>query len=343
MPGSSPGRFSGFLIISGVLITATAISAGWLVGAFFEHHVRAHEQEQLAEIVQSQAVHHLSAGVFQYAEDPASVLTFQTFLEGLPGVFRIKAFDARGTIVWSNEPRLIGRTFRDNPDLARALGGKTTKAITPPTKSEHVHEGGTPYFGEVYVPITFSGHVPIAGVIEAYKDMTAVMTGVHRTQLHIWMVTGAMGVFLYAGLALIVRRALLNELRAIQRLEAQNQDLVEMDQHLEETNRALQEAQAELVEKERLAAVGEVVVSLHHAILNPLTGVLGALLALGSENTSACEKVRALSDAEGEIRKIERLIRKLPDLQQAKGVPYVGTTKMLDLAGALGGESYREV
>ena len=115
------------------------------------------------------------------------------------------------------------------------------------------------------------------------------------------------------------------------RLEESHAALLAKTEELEETNRALREAQARLVEKERLAAVGEVVVGLHHAILNPLTGILGVLQVLKPEGVAQSERVEALAQAEVEIRKIEELIRRLPALRRAAGTPYVGGTSMLDL------------
>jgi len=108
-------------------------------------------------------------------------------------------------------------------------------------------------------------------------------------------------------------------------------DMVEMEERLKQTNRALLDAQAQLVEQERLAVVGQLVVGLHHAILNPLTGILGTLQVLKAETAGKPEQAAAIAEAEGEIRKIERLVRRLPDLQRTDGTPYVGRLTMLDL------------
>lgn len=85
------------------------------------------------------------------------------------------------------------------------------------------------------------------------------------------------------------------------------------------------------MEKERLAAVGQSVVGLHHAILNPLAGVLGTLQVLKDGALAPAAKAVALARAEAEIRKIEQLIRRLPALHRAAGSAYVGNITMLDL------------
>jgi signal transduction histidine kinase len=132
------------------------------------------------------------------------------------------------------------------------------------------------------------------------------------------------GLFLYLALAWVVWRASINEAAAIGELEERNREL-------ERTNDALHEAQARLVEKERLAAVGQLAVGLHHAILNPLAGLLGALRLLEQGGLTASATAQTFEDAEAEIRKIEGLVRRLPGLRRTTSTPYVGGTTMLDL------------
>jgi PAS domain S-box-containing protein len=102
-------------------------------------------------------------------------------------------------------------------------------------------------------------------------------------------------------------------------------------QELQRANEALRDAQARLVEKERLAAAGQVVVGLHHEILNPLTGILGALQVLKQDGIAQPERALASAEAEAEIRKIEQVIRRLPTLRRTAGTAYVGGMTMLDL------------
>jgi len=580
-----PGRFRGFLLLSAVLIAAVVVTAGMVVGSFFERHVMAQEEAQAAEIVRNQAHQHLIARDFDLAEDSAleRQKNFEAFLEGLPGVFRLKAFHPTGRIVWSNEPRLIGMRFPDNTYVQSALSGRVTTVLGKPSRTEHVFERNHRYIAEVYVPVGFPGLAGVIGVVETYKDMTATVRDIQNTQWIIWAVSGGIGLFLYVALGLLAWNASAGERRAIGRLERQNReltllqqfaqsmlrpvdlgqvaaavvksagaglgfsraalyrvegnegltllaeyppgssgaapaadlvadalaarapllragtiaaalftpkesthlfvgersqseadpgpaairpleimlqeasialgsselfteireaherlaaimasvtdqmvildremrvvwtnpataaevggsavglacfelmggtpetcqacpavrtfesgtvargmrartcpdgktkyldlitvplrdasgrvhqvlevarditDMVEMEERLKQANQALVDAQAQLVERERLAAVGQLVVGLHHAILNPLTGILGTLQVLKAETAGKPEQAMAIAEAEGEIRKIERLVRRLPDLQRAGGTPYVGRLTMLDL------------
>jgi PAS domain S-box-containing protein len=610
----SPGRFGIFLAVSALLIGAVVVFAGAAVGRFFEHHVLDREEAHTARIVQNQALQHLTADDFAAPLTDDARRRFQDLLEGLPGVFRLKVFDPAGRIVWSDEPRLIGRSFADNPYVAQARAGRVVTVLEPPRRAEHVYERGRGWVAEAYVPVTLPGAPGPAGVIETYTDMTATMAAIRSTQRTIWTVAGGLGTLLYLALALVVWNASESERRAIARLEAQNRELrliqrftnsvlapldlqtlaagvvtsageglglaraalyrvgtggspeplatwpasaphptppgdlvaealaarrplvrgttavlpvpireradhlfvadfarppaasapppglrtleimlseaaialanvelftaireaherlaailagvadrmlivdrdmrvvwtnpaalagceaaadpvgmpcfeafgvapeacqgcpavrafesgrvergvrvqrlrggearyldlvaaplrdasgavhqvlevarditelVQMEERLkesaarleeshrevlakaeqlEQTNQALREAQARLVERERLAAAGEVVVGLHHAILNPLTGILGALQVLKQEATVAADTREAIAAAEAEIRRIEQIVRSLPSLRRAAGTPYVGSTTMLDLERAFGEE-----
>lgn len=444
-PGSAPSRrpfmsrFQGFLLVSGILIAVVVAAAGFAVGRFFEQHLLAEEAEQTAEVVQNQSRQHLVHGDFASTGQLTSGKGFEALLEGLPRVFRIKAFDRDGRIVWSNEPRLIGLQFPDNPYLARALQGHVTTVLEAPRRAEHVYEHERRLVAEAYVPVVLGGDDRPIGVIESYKDMTAVGQEIRHNQRIIWTFAAATGLFLYVALAVVVWRASASELRALRALEQAHErlaailagiadrmvivdrdmrvvwlnavgtgeigggigrpcfevmgaepaiceqcpavrtfrsggvergvraergtdgriryldlvtaplrdgsgqihqvlelardvtELVEMEERLKTANQALLEAQARLVEKERLAAVGAVVVGLHHAILNPLTGILGALQILRDPALDAGAKARALAEAEAEVRKVEQIIRRLPDIERADVTAYVGGTTMLDL------------
>lgn len=582
-PGSASSRrpfmsrFQGFLLVSGILIAVVVAAAGFAVGRFFEQHLLADEADQTAEVVQNQSRQHLVPEDFTLTGPGGRGERFEALLEGLPRVFRIKAFDREGRIVWSNEPRLIGLQFPDNSYLTRALQGHVTTVLEAPRRSEHVYERERRFVAEAYVPVVLAGDDRAVGVIESYKDMTAVVEEIRHNQRIIWTFAGATGLFLYVALAVVVWRASASELRAIRELERRNSDLtllqrftrsvmqpldlgevaatvvesagsglglrraalcradgqavsalaawprgavmpaalamraaenrartieghavalplltrqatphvfvaeftqrpaegeaalrtleimldeaaialsnarmvteireaherlaailagiadrmvivdrdmrvvwlntvgareigggigrpcfelmgaepgiceqcpavrtfrsggvergvraecgtdgrtryldlvtaplrdasgeihqvlevardvtdlVEMEERLKSANQALLDAQAKLVEKERLAAVGAVVVGLHHAILNPLTGILGALQIMRDPALDAGAKARALAEAEAEVRKVEQIIRRLPDIERADVTAYVGGTTMLDL------------
>lgn len=573
-------RFHAYLALSAALIGAVALLSALTVGRFFQSRVLAHEEEHTAQVVQSQAMQHLTVAEFAPLLTGEQKALFETFFAGLPGIFRVKAFDTSGRVVWSNEPRLVGLRFPDNTYLSTALAGRVITVLEPPKRSEHVYERAKPWVAEAYVPVTLPGRTDVVGVIETYKDMTEVMAGIGRVQRRIASVALGLGALLWGALAVVVWRASVHERRAIERLEDQNRELtllqqftrtiltpldlggtangvvesagsglglrtaalyrvlpshrlvplatwpagttieppaedlvaavlaerrdvirgaaiaapmaspegvvrvfvatlahpvsdadrptlrvleimlneaaialantelfteirraherlaailagiadrmviIDRDMRITWTNAAsaadgsdagrlgrrcyevfgvdaeacdgcpakrafesgrvergmrverlpggdarhldlvaaplrdaagrvhqvlevardiselvgmeeqLREAQARLVEQERLAAVGEVVVGLHHAILNPLTGILGALTVLKQEPNLGVRTLALVAEAEAEIRKVEELVRRLPSLRRAEGTVYVAGTRMLDVERA---------
>lgn len=117
------GRFEWYLVVSALLIGALVGVSGVVVGGFFEAQVLSHEEEHTAQVVRAQAREHLSPNEFVFPLDSAQQTILGTFFADLTGVFRVKVYDRRGRIVWSNEPRLAGLTFPDNPHFRRALAG----------------------------------------------------------------------------------------------------------------------------------------------------------------------------------------------------------------------------
>jgi len=73
------------------------------------------------------------------------------------------------------------------------------------------------------------------------------------------------------------------------------------------------------------------VVALHHSILNPLSGILGALHVLKDDCLPAETKGDLLAQAEAEVRRIEDVVRDLHFPAASRLVPYVGGEMMLDL------------
>lgn len=190
-------RFHVFLIVSALLIGGVVVAAGLAVDALFERHVLDEEAAQTVEMVQNQAAQHLTAAAFTDAAELSA--QFHNFFEGLPRIFRVKAFAPAARIVWSNEPRLIGQRFGDNRNLARALAGQTTTVVEPPRQSEHVFEQTRAHVAEAYVPIAFGAAGPVVGVVETYKDVSVVMVGVARVKRRIWIMAGSAGALQGAG------------------------------------------------------------------------------------------------------------------------------------------------
>ncbi|HYL79353.1 MAG TPA: ATP-binding protein, partial [Candidatus Acidoferrum sp.] len=189
----------------------------------------------------------------------------------MPEIVRVKIYDTSTAVIWSDEARLQGERFLDNPQLVRALSGQTTVNLeTEELKSENVYERNEfAQLVEVYVPIVFPGASRVVGVVETYKTPGQVFASIRKGQLTVIGTALLGGIFLYLSLFWVVRRA-------GRRIEEQHAALEQRTRELISANEELRGVQAQLLEAERLAAIGEVVTAVAHGIRNPLANIRAA-------------------------------------------------------------------
>jgi signal transduction histidine kinase len=111
------------------------------------------------------------------------------------------------------------------------------------------------------------------------------------------------------------------------------QQLDQKNKALLQTIEQLKAAQKELVEKERLAAIGEIVVTVNHEINNPLTSIIGlAEIMKLSCSTMSTEKTReALQGILKEAYRIQRVTHQLRELDSSESQVYCGDQRMIKL------------
>lgn len=94
---------------------------------------------------------------------------------------------------------------------------------------------------------------------------------------------------------------------------------------------ALADAERELVGKERLAAIGEMAVALHHEINNPLTAALAEVdLALEERGLPAATR-EGLTTAREALLRIRDTVQRAVDLKRSDPVPYLADRQMIPL------------
>lgn len=98
---------------------------------------------------------------------------------------------------------------------------------------------------------------------------------------------------------------------------------------------ALAAAEGELVRAERLAAIGEMTVTLHHEINNPLMSAAAMMdLLMHDHATFTPEQQESLQEVARALDRIRHIVRRVGTLQQAPTRTYVGGTRMVDLDAA---------
>ncbi|MCX9084541.1 MAG: HAMP domain-containing sensor histidine kinase [Candidatus Methanoperedens sp.] len=123
-------------------------------------------------------------------------------------IIRIKMFNTMGTIIYSDEDELIGKTFNDNDELNEALEGSIEVEINRELdKEENVYERQD-YSGlmEIYVPIK-NDLGEIDGVIELYQILDNTDNAITDLQFTVAIIIFLGLSILYFALIWIVRDA----------------------------------------------------------------------------------------------------------------------------------------
>jgi signal transduction histidine kinase len=191
---------------------------------------------------------------------------------------RVKLWAPDGTIIYSDEERLIGERFPSSEDRIAAFAGETSAGEPALSLPENEHEQGLGSLREFYVPVTLEDG-SVTAVFEIYEDVTEIDTTVQSTRQTVWT-SIAIGLAVYLGLlgSITVANARIITRRAVE-AEGLAQDVVRAR------------------EDERKRIVG----ALHDDIGQPLYRVLYGV-----------QGARALADDEtldGELARLEDLLR----------------------------------
>ncbi len=108
-------------------------------------------------------------------------------------------------------------------------------------------------------------------------------------------------------------------------------DVVQMAEQIERQNKELLETRDRLVKAERLAAIGQIGLTIRHEINNPLTGILGLTQWLLAQEPSLSESARNdLREIEEMSIRIRDIVKKLENVEDRTTI-YLGNTRMIDL------------
>lgn len=165
-----------------------------------------------ASIVETNARYHHLTGLMKDNENDSKEMKtfFETFYNSLKTdeIIRIKIFNSKGTIIYSDAEGLKGQTFQDNLDLNAALNGSIEVEINRDLKkNENIYEREN-FSGlmEIYVPIK-SDSGQIQGVVELYQVLDDIDRNIYNMQLTVVIIIFiGLGV-LYFSLIWIVKDA----------------------------------------------------------------------------------------------------------------------------------------
>ncbi|HKU62150.1 MAG TPA: response regulator [Gemmatimonadales bacterium] len=99
-----------------------------------------------------------------------------------------------------------------------------------------------------------------------------------------------------------------------------------------ELRKALAASERDLLRAERLAAIGEMTVTLHHEINNPLMSAFADVeLLLADPAMPEAKRREGLQDIQTALRRIRDIVRQIGDLREVRTKSYVAGVRMVDL------------
>ena len=99
-----------------------------------------------------------------------------------------------------------------------------------------------------------------------------------------------------------------------------------------ELRKALVASERDLLRAERLAAIGEMTVTLHHEINNPLMSAFADVeLLLADPGMPEAKRQEGLADIQTALRRIRDIVRQIGELREVRTKSYVAGVRMVDL------------
>src|ERR1700722_493767 len=150
---------------------------------------------------------------------------------------RIKIWNTKDQVIYSDDHALIGRSLIPSDDLLNALAGRPDDAevVTPSLHTETASEVGLGQLVEVYVPLRFAASGPPAGAFEIYLSYRPIAAALTRNKRMIALLIGIGLLLLWSILYRIVARAS----RRLRQQASENDRLAHYDQLTGLPNRTL--------------------------------------------------------------------------------------------------------
>jgi signal transduction histidine kinase len=252
-----------FTLVSFLLIALLVASTGFVLTNFFRQAMIDREGVIIRDFAQSIAAVELRPGDLENFTGPAPQARFERsfgLLAALSDVVRIRVFNRRNELVWSDEPSLIGAQAVRGHAVQHAFEGRHTVVFYPSGhRGPHTDLPDLPVV-EFYVPILVTpahgGQPIIAGALAMYRSAEELNMTLVRGVYLVWGLTAAGGMALYLALFALFRSVYRRQREAESRFSR------------------LTHEHERMVQLEKLSAMGRMMGEIAHQINNPLVGVM---------------------------------------------------------------------
>jgi two-component system, NtrC family, sensor histidine kinase HydH len=248
-----------FAVHSFICIGVMTVALWFIVSNYLINQILAREWQMTAQLVRADVRKFLEDYDFK-AEDRKSVgHKFVALLDHMrlsPDITRFKVYNPKAVVIWSDDKRLVGKSFTNSPQVQRALQGQVIADMSALNESERsIGPQALSSAVQIYIPIYSENGKELLGVFETYRRPDSIFRAIHEARMVV--LGGALGggLLLYLSLFAIVRRA-------ARKIDEQQEHLLKM--------------QSELVASQRMAAVGEMAAAVAHGIGNPLSSIRAA-------------------------------------------------------------------
>src|SRR5579884_3389008 len=203
-----------FSLVSFAICALIALTFGWTLQGRLITDMLSNQAQESGTVVDALLWRHLTAQVLARPVTPAAKRNLAGLVavvkQSENGVVRIKIWNTRGIVYYSDDPRIVGRRFPVDDDLAAALHGRTVANVSSVNQPENVDERRFgPQLLQTYVPIwqgpRHTGRV--IGAYEIYHNMAMVEPKLHSIRKFVIFGVGGAFLVLYLSLFTIVRGA----------------------------------------------------------------------------------------------------------------------------------------
>ncbi|MCH9674965.1 MAG: HAMP domain-containing histidine kinase [Gammaproteobacteria bacterium] len=290
-----------FALLSAIIISILSAINGYVSHRFLVDRIVEREATISMEFIQSIADIEKPGRYFYFNEhrkQPESAWReFFNHVTQMPGVIRANVYGADQTVFWSDNEELVGKRLGPNEELQSALTGQLVHKLEEANKSHGLEKPehallpeSVKHFVELYLPF-YNESNEVIGVVELYKSPNALDQVIARSRVLAWGGALVAGLILFFSLYWLVRRANLL-------IEAQHR---------------------QIVEGEKLSALGEMAAAVAHSIRNPLAAIRSsAELALHANELGVYTD--SAKDIMSESDRLEERVREMLTYAQTDGV-----------------------